>query len=474
MTETPDAGLLEQFVRDHSEAAFEQLVRRHVALVHSVALRHTANAEHARDITQAVFIILARKAATLGRKTVLPGWLYHAARLTAANFQRAELRRVRREQEACMQSLPEENPTEAVWRELSPQLDEAMACLGAPERDALVLRYFQNKSIAEVGQYLGLTENTAQKRVSRALEKLRRFFTRRGVTLSAALVAGTLAAHSVQAAPAALAQSVAAGALHGAALSTSTSTLINGALKIMAWTKAKIAITTAAAVLLTAGTSVVVIKHVAPGIGNSATARVFTNGLNLAGAIPDAIYTYPDGDEKTHHYLEAIMKQFGSRMGPGRTIKSDRELTEDDLQTHTIYIYGSPENHRFFQRVRDQLPIVFMDDGVGVGGKKCVGRDVGAIFVCPNPINPQHRLVVYGTVSPEALTDMNSVFHGPTDYIVFNHTTRHFKKAEDNSCFLLAGGFDKTDPAHWRVDDKLEATPPAALRQATASVIVAR
>ncbi|MEP6664669.1 MAG: sigma factor, partial [Verrucomicrobiota bacterium] len=104
MTDAPDSELLEQFSRDDSEAAFAELVQRHIALVHSVALRHTVSQQHAQDITQAVFIVLARKAGSLGRKTVLPGWLYHTARLTAANWQRAETRRVHREQEAFMQS----------------------------------------------------------------------------------------------------------------------------------------------------------------------------------------------------------------------------------------------------------------------------------------------------------------------------------------------------------------------------------
>ena len=116
MTDVPDDRLLEQFTRDSSEEAFAALVRRHLALVHSVALRHTTNPQHAEDITQAVFIILARKAGSLGRKTVLPGWLYHTARLTAANFQRAEARRVRREQEAFMQSQLEESVNDALWR----------------------------------------------------------------------------------------------------------------------------------------------------------------------------------------------------------------------------------------------------------------------------------------------------------------------------------------------------------------------
>ncbi|HEX7577540.1 MAG TPA: sigma-70 family RNA polymerase sigma factor, partial [Verrucomicrobiae bacterium] len=263
MTDVPDARLLEQFARNGSEDAFAALVQRHIALVHSVALRHTANAQHAQDITQAVFVILARKAGTLGRRTVLPGWLYHTARLTAANFQRAETRRVRREQEAFMQSKLEESPTDNLWRELSPQLDEAMAGLGTSERDALVLRYFQNKSMAEVGKFLGLEENTAQKRVGRALEKLRKFFMKRGVDSTAAAIAENISAHSIQAAPVALAKSVTAVALaKGATASLTTLTLIKGALRIMALTKAKTAVVIGAAVLLTAGTTTLVVDKV--------------------------------------------------------------------------------------------------------------------------------------------------------------------------------------------------------------------
>src|SRR5580700_5998742 len=104
MTDASDIELLEQFSVTGSEEAFATLIQRHIGLVHSVALRHVANRQHAEDITQAVFIILARKAGTIGPKTVLPGWLYHTARLTAANLQRAETRRIRREQEAFMQT----------------------------------------------------------------------------------------------------------------------------------------------------------------------------------------------------------------------------------------------------------------------------------------------------------------------------------------------------------------------------------
>jgi len=262
MTDVSDSELLAQFARHASEPAFAALVERHLALVHSVARRHTADPQQAQDIAQTVFIILARKAGTLGRNTILPGWLYHTARLTAANWQRAEFRRRRREQETFMQSTSTEPESDAIWRELSPHLEAAVAMLGADDRDALVLRYFQNQSMAGVAAALGLTENTAQKRVDRALEKLRKIFMKRGLTLTAALIAGAISANSVQAAPAGLAQTISSIAVaKGAAASGSTLTLIKGALKIMAWTKTKTAIVVGASLLLATGTTTLVIQH---------------------------------------------------------------------------------------------------------------------------------------------------------------------------------------------------------------------
>src|SRR5215469_2300841 len=151
MSDAPDAQLLEQFARNQSEAAFAELVKRHIGLVYSVAFRKTCNPQHSEDITQAVFIILARKAGSLGAKTVLPGWLYNTARLTTANFQRAEMRRIRREQEAFMQSTVQETALDVFWREVSPQLEDAMAAIGANDRDAIVLRFFQNLNLADAG-----------------------------------------------------------------------------------------------------------------------------------------------------------------------------------------------------------------------------------------------------------------------------------------------------------------------------------
>jgi uncharacterized protein (TIGR03435 family) len=263
MTDLPDVRLLEQFSRDGSEEAFATLVERHIAVVHSVALRHTDNPQNAQDITQAVFIILTRKARTLSNKVVLAGWLYNTARLTAANFKRAEARRLRRDQEAFMNFISQEPSTDALWCELSPLLDQAIASLNTTERDALVLRFFQNKSMAEVGKSLRLTQNTAQKRVCRALEKLEKFFAKHGVTSTTAMIAQTISVHSVQAVPTALAKSITLVALvKGATASNSTLTLIKGALKIMAWSKAKIGIVAGVVVILSAATTTVTVTEI--------------------------------------------------------------------------------------------------------------------------------------------------------------------------------------------------------------------
>jgi RNA polymerase sigma factor (sigma-70 family) len=256
MTEVPDAELLRRYARENSGEVFAVIVERHISLVHSVALRHTRDQQHAEDITQAVFILLARKASALGPKTVLSGWLYHAARLTAANFRRSEIRRTHREQEAYMQSTLQETAPNPLWPELAPMLDDAMSRLGAHDRDALVLRYFQNKSLAEVGAAMGMEQRAAQKRVLRALEKLRKFFSKHGVDSTAESIAVAISTHSVQAAPAALAKSVATVAVYkGATATTSTVALIKGALKIMAWSKTQTAVLTAVIIVCVVGGS---------------------------------------------------------------------------------------------------------------------------------------------------------------------------------------------------------------------------
>jgi RNA polymerase sigma factor (sigma-70 family) len=221
MAHHTDHALLAEFVKNGSESAFAALVARYVNLVYSTALRHTNNPHHAEETTQAVFILLARKAGSISSKVVLSGWLYQAARLTAANHRRDNQRRQQREQQAIMESalnVPADEP----WKLIAPILDEAMSALGVTDRDAVLLRYFENKPLAEVGAALGVSEAAAEKRVSRALERLHAMLTRRGVALGATAIAGAITANAVQAAPAALAASITPAALTATSLTSAT------------------------------------------------------------------------------------------------------------------------------------------------------------------------------------------------------------------------------------------------------------
>ena len=263
MHDATDMDLLRQYAEGNSDAAFGALVSRHVNLVYSAALRKTGNPHAAEEITQAVFIILAQKAGRIPAKTILPGWLYQTARLTASSFLRGEIRRVRLEQEAYMQTEPHAVAPDETWEQLAPLLEDAMGQLGDKDRASVVLRFFGGKSFAEVAAAAGVSENAAKKRVGYALEKLHRYFAKRGVSLTTAIIAGAISANSVQAAPVALAKAVTAVAVaKGAAASTSIATLIKGALKIMAWTKAKTAIVVGASVLLAAGTATITVKEI--------------------------------------------------------------------------------------------------------------------------------------------------------------------------------------------------------------------
>jgi RNA polymerase sigma factor (sigma-70 family) len=262
MRQWNDADLLSAYANRQSEEAFGVLVERYVALVYSAALRQVQNPSLAEEVTQAAFTILAQKARGLNQRTVLSGWLCRTAHFVARNALKAEFRRQYRETEAHMQSLNNE-PEAAVWQQFAPLLDEAVAQLNEADRNAVVLRFYEKKPLNEVGEILGIDADAAQKRVSRALEKLRNYFAKRGVDSTAAAIGETISANSVQAAPAALAKTVSAVAVaKGAAASTSTLTLIKGALKIMAWTKAKTAVMAGAVVLLAVGTTTVAIKEV--------------------------------------------------------------------------------------------------------------------------------------------------------------------------------------------------------------------
>jgi RNA polymerase sigma factor (sigma-70 family) len=278
---TDDMALVREYARHHSEEAFTTLVSRHVNLVYSVALRRLGDPHQAEEATQAVFIILARKAATLGSDTILPAWLCRTAQYVAADALRSQRRRQNREQEAYMQSTlnqPEAEPS--VWPEVAPLLDLAMAKLRTKDHSAIVLRYFEGKDLKQVSTELGVSESAAKTRISRAVEKLRKFFLKRGLSLSVTVISAAISANSVQAAPVGLSKMAAAVALtKGATASASVLLLTKGALHLMAWAKAKTAMLAGMAILLGIGTTVLVAQA-----AHSTDAPVMSKGPDIQGA----------------------------------------------------------------------------------------------------------------------------------------------------------------------------------------------
>jgi RNA polymerase sigma factor (sigma-70 family) len=199
--QTPnDLELLRDYSRHKSESAFGEIVRRYAPLVYSAAVRQTGDSDAAHDVAQIVFSDLARKAGSVSDKTLLAGWLYQGVRLQALEQRRKNQRRERRERQA-MDNFDSPQEPESDWSALRPVLDNVMADLPVEDRDALLLRFFKNESLATVGVALGISEDAAQKRVARALGKLREILSHRGIGATAAALSTNLAANAVETVP---------------------------------------------------------------------------------------------------------------------------------------------------------------------------------------------------------------------------------------------------------------------------------
>ena len=337
-----DMALLREYASRRSDDAFAELVSRRVNFVHSAALRQVGNPQLAEEVTQAVFIILAQKAGKISDKTILTGWLFRTTRFAALAQMRAEAKRRQREQEAHMQNELQSSATDEAWDQIAPLLDEALARLGEGDRRAILLRFFDNKSLAEVGTALGLGEDTARKRVSRALEKLRKIFAKRGVASTTAIIAGVISANSVQAAPVGLATTITATAVKGSAGAVSTLTLVKGTLKIMTYAKIKFAVSIAAAALLTAGVVNVAISSVTAPVDKTsageATAQETTFANEVIKSLADDNYQefIADGDRGLKSIKEtqfkALSVQRTAQLKAGYHVVFLGVLTENNMR----------------------------------------------------------------------------------------------------------------------------------------------
>ena len=254
MESKSDAELLRDYAERGVEAAFAEIVRRHTNLVYSAALRQVESPGAAAEITQNAFVALVRGArpllSHLAPEAALGGWLCRVTRNLSLNFRRDEFRRQKREKEAVT-SITSSPESSFEWEQPRPVLDEAMAGLNEVDHDAVVMRFFENRDFRAVGVALGITDDAAQKRVARALEKLRDLLARRGVRMSGGALSLLLAANGIQAAPAGLTAAIlSAAAVAGASAST---TALFAATKTLAMTTLQKALVTVTAAVLATG-----------------------------------------------------------------------------------------------------------------------------------------------------------------------------------------------------------------------------
>ncbi len=269
VTPRTDWALLRRYVESNSQDAFAALVSRHLSMVYTTCLRELRDASLAEDAAQSVFIILAAKASKLSARTNLAGWLFQTARFAAKNARTRQTRRERHELEAMRQSIQARTEHEdAAWGDAEPFINQAVAKLSPGEREAILLRYWDNLRLAEVGASLGVTEEAARKRITRALMRLRTQLERQGVALGAATLAAALSAKAAHSAPPALAPSIAritlhttgAGVLNLGLIPPAAQQLSKGTLKAMKVAQLKTIGAVAAATVVAGGAAVKIVQ----------------------------------------------------------------------------------------------------------------------------------------------------------------------------------------------------------------------
>ncbi len=275
-----DDKLLSEHARTGSDAAFAQIVARHLPLVYRACRRELGSDTLAEDAAQVVFLLLARKAKTLRAGPSLAGWLFQTARFVAKDVRKQEARRLRREEAVMQESVHQQTTPVSEWDSLEPLLNPALATLKPADREAVLLRFFEGHTLAETGTLLGLSEDAARMRVTRALEKLRRYLVSHGAAVTSLVLTGFLTAEAAHPVPAHAAEVITQGTLQAISTGPTANVLLlsKGVSQTMKVIKLKYA--ALAASVLVGGTVSVSLTHALP-----------TKSANAPADLPDTPQT---------------------------------------------------------------------------------------------------------------------------------------------------------------------------------------
>ncbi|MEO6183010.1 MAG: sigma-70 family RNA polymerase sigma factor [Verrucomicrobiota bacterium] len=352
MNDQSDSQLLREYAEHRSEPAFTELVRRYVDFVHSAALRMVCDSHLAQDVTQGVFVALAKNTTQLSDRPVLSGWLHRTAQNIAAQTVRTDVRRRAREQEAvAMNELLAHEP-EAVWEKIAPHLDAALGELSEPDRDALLLRYFDRKSAREMAQTLNVSEEAAQKRVSRAVERLREFFAKSGVTVGASGLVSVISANAVQAAPVGLAAAIStAVTLLGTITSAITTT--SATTTTMNWINAK-TMTTMLASVLVAGTGTYLVQQMKTTRLRNENQRLQVQQEKLMSERDAALLATANDDPERALKEKSELIRLRGEVGLLRQQKNEAERLREENQKQQTALAQPAKNFQVDENVEKQ------------------------------------------------------------------------------------------------------------------------
>ncbi len=402
MQEKSDAELLREYARG-SDAAFREIVTRHADLVYASALRQARSPELARDIAQTVFSDLVRKAPALAQSlpdtASLVGWLYRSTRFEAHTQMRDERRRQARERQA-MQEFDPTPDTATAWERVGPVLDEAMADLADDDRDALLLRFFKNHDFRTIGAALGVSDDAAQKRVSRALDRLRAEFNRRGVTTSAVALTAALSANAVAVGPAGLAATLSTAALTSSTLAaTATATATQAT---MNWFNLK-SISAIIAAAIAAGTGTHLVQRHEANLLRNENQNLAAASLVLSQERDAALSAASQKNDKTEQSKKERSELLRLRGEVGLLRKQLQEfngVNKGQSQTGQL-VQGSSKQVRNTNGpgFTDRIRAVVTQDGVTVTNfaQRLVSEFIGTLLA----LDKQNQTVSIAAGSPE-------------------------------------------------------------------------